>query len=73
MWIQKYHDVLWKSFSNGSIEDMKVVQRNKCEKAENYLLDTWLDTSFYWELSGSIPLNLSSFSNPNFLDLIFSL
>ena len=38
-----------KDFTSGSIEDMKSAQRNKSEKVEYCNLNTWHDTSCYWE------------------------
>ena len=49
-WIQEY--ISWsmlKDFTSGSIEDMKSAQRNKSEKVEYCNLNTWHDTSCYWE------------------------
>ena len=57
-WIQGYHEVLWNSFSSGSIEDMKTSQRASGEKLKTRISIFGSTLSIYWDL-----MNLDTYLN----------
>ena len=56
--IQGYHEVLWNSFSSGSIEDMKTSQRAIGEKLKTRISIFGSTLSIYWDL-----MNLDTYLN----------